>query len=214
MSAQKGFTLIGVLISLLVLSVGILGLLRFQGMLFQDEIQSSDYAGATNLAQSAQEERRTCAPLHCTGSGYALPVPGAAAPLNRFSCKQQSSNGITTVTVRWTDPDGKNNTLALAAPQTDCSTEPEIPPQPPLPEPEECTNPTVVVINDVHKNATVTISHGTCVDLGGHPWHTWRCTSTAAQGTGLHIKIDGTGQGHDETFNITANCKENSVQGK
>ncbi len=208
MIRQAGFTLMGVLVSLLVLSLGILGLIRFQGMLLQSEIHSSDYANATNLAQSALEERKSCEPKQCASDTFALPSPNAPAPLNRFLCKYSSKDQMTTVSVRWNDADGKANELAVSSPQADCSTEPEIPP------PEQCSTPTIIMVNDVHQNARVTINQGRCTDLGGHPWHTWRCTSQAAQGSSLIIKIDGTGQGHDESFTLTANCKENSVQGK
>lgn len=209
MTRQAGFTLMGVLVSLLVLSLGILGLIRFQGALLQSEIHSSDYANATNLAQSALEERKSCEPKQCASDTFALPVPDAPPPLNRFLCKYSIKNQMTTVSVRWSDADGKANELAVSSPQADCSTAPEIPPPP-----AQCATPTTIMVHDVHQNARVTINQGTCSDLGGHPWHTWRCTSEAPQGSNLIIAIDGTGQGHDETFNITANCKENSVQGK
>ncbi|MCP9759143.1 hypothetical protein EGI20_07430 [Aquitalea sp. S1-19] len=65
MTRQAGFTLMGVLVSLLVLSLGILGLIRFQGALLQSEIHSSDYANATNLAQSALEERKSYPAATC-----------------------------------------------------------------------------------------------------------------------------------------------------
>lgn len=208
MKKARGFSLIGVLVSLLVLMLGVFALVRVQHTLLLDAQNAGDYAGASNLAQSALEERKSCEPKQCASDEFALPVPGAPPPLNRFLCKYSIQNQITTVSVRWHDAGGKANELAVSSPQADCSSEPEIPP------PTQCATPTIIMVHDVHQNARVTINQGTCSDLGGHPWHTWRCTSEAPQGSRLIIEIDGTGQGHDETFNITANCKENSVQGK
>lgn len=120
MTRVHGFSLIGVLVSLLVLTLGILALLRFQHTLLLEEQNANDYAGATNLAQSALEQRKACAPSLCTSADFAPPSVQTTAPLTAYQCKLTSDSTTTTVSVRWHDAQGATRELAVASPRADC----------------------------------------------------------------------------------------------
>ncbi|MCD4485979.1 prepilin-type N-terminal cleavage/methylation domain-containing protein [Chromobacterium vaccinii] len=111
----RGFTLLEMMISLLVLAVGALGLLRLETQLLHSQIAANDYNTATNLAQAALEQRKTGKPADCRQSSYA---PAAASgTLARFRCRGNDSGPTAQVDVNWTDSEGESLTLSLTAPK-------------------------------------------------------------------------------------------------
>ncbi|WP_293763093.1 prepilin-type N-terminal cleavage/methylation domain-containing protein [uncultured Aquitalea sp.] len=117
MKCARGFSMVEVLISLVVLAVGVLGLMRFQGYLFHQQILANDYNAATNLAQTALEQRHAGAsPAWCDQENFAPPEPNASGTLARFQCRSASKGDQTAVTVRWTTSDGEAAELSLTAP--------------------------------------------------------------------------------------------------
>ncbi|SUX29904.1 type IV pilus modification PilV family protein [Chromobacterium vaccinii] len=113
--APRGFTLLEMMISLLVLAVGALGLLRLETQLLHSQIVANDYNTATNLAQAALEQRKTGKPADCRQGSYA---PAAASgTLARFRCRGNDSGPTARVDVNWTDSEGESLTLSLTAPK-------------------------------------------------------------------------------------------------
>ncbi|MFB0826534.1 prepilin-type N-terminal cleavage/methylation domain-containing protein [Chromobacterium violaceum] len=114
--APRGFTLLEMMISLLVLAVGALGLLRLETALLHSQIAANDYNTATNLAQATLEQWKTGKPSDCSQSSYA---PAAASgTLARFNCRSDTSGDNARVDVSWTDSQGESLTLSLAAPKS------------------------------------------------------------------------------------------------
>ncbi|OHX18144.1 hypothetical protein BI344_11505 [Chromobacterium sphagni] len=110
--AHRGFTLLEMMISLLVLAVGVLGLLRLQTELLHSQIAANDYNAATNLAQAVLEQRHSGG---CRRPDYA---PAAASgTLSRFQCRSRAASGTISVDVRWVDSQGDSDTLSLSAPE-------------------------------------------------------------------------------------------------
>ncbi|AUH52608.1 hypothetical protein CXB49_18300 [Chromobacterium sp. ATCC 53434] len=115
MKRQTGFTLLEMMISLLVLAVGVLGLLGLQAELLHSQFAANDYNTATNLAQSALEQRHHGAAGECDHAGYA---PAAASgTLARFQCRSNAASGTANVDVQWVDSQGETNVLSLSAPE-------------------------------------------------------------------------------------------------
>jgi len=124
MRRARGFSLIGVLVSLLVLAFGVLALLRLQSTLVLEEQNAGDYAGATNLAQSALEEGKACAPVLCAGEDFSPAHPETSVPVTAYTCRTSHVADTTTVAVRWHDAEGYERTLEVASPRADCTATP------------------------------------------------------------------------------------------
>ncbi|KUM04611.1 prepilin-type N-terminal cleavage/methylation domain-containing protein [Chromobacterium subtsugae] len=117
MSARRhrGFTLLEMMISLLVLAVGVLGLLRLETELLHSQIAANDYNTATNLAQAALEQQHVGGGADCRRADFA---PAAASgTLARFQCRSRVASGTVSVDVQWRDSQGDGETLSLSAPQ-------------------------------------------------------------------------------------------------
>jgi prepilin-type N-terminal cleavage/methylation domain-containing protein len=113
---SRGFTLLEMMISLLVLAIGALGLLRLETQLLHSQIAANDYNTATNLAQTALEQWKTGQPADCRQNSYA---PAAASgTLARFSCRSGGNGDAIQVDVSWADSQGENLTLSLTAPKS------------------------------------------------------------------------------------------------
>jgi type IV pilus modification protein PilV len=76
--AGRGFSLLEVMIALLVVTFGIIGILKFQGELFQSGAVSKQRTIATALAQERMEELRA----YLNGAGYAAVESLDASPNN------------------------------------------------------------------------------------------------------------------------------------
>ncbi|AXE30404.1 hypothetical protein DK842_11150 [Chromobacterium phragmitis] len=111
----RGFTLLEMMISLLVLAVGALGLLRLETQLLHSQFAANDYNAATNLAQAALEQRQIGKPVDCGQASFA---PAAASgTLARFRCRGLDDGDSSRVEVSWTDSQGERLSLSLRAPR-------------------------------------------------------------------------------------------------
>ncbi|MGL6070369.1 hypothetical protein [Craterilacuibacter sp.] len=124
MKRARGFSLIGVLVSLLVLTLGVFALVRVQHTLMLDTQNAGDYAGATNLAQSALEQRKACAPSLCASSDFTPQPSGSSVAPAAYLCRVTTDADMATIAVRWLDAQGTERTLEVTSPRTDCATPP------------------------------------------------------------------------------------------
>ncbi|UTH76508.1 prepilin-type N-terminal cleavage/methylation domain-containing protein [Chromobacterium sp. IIBBL 290-4] len=111
---MRGFTLLEMMISLLVLAIGALGLLRLQTELLHSQISANDYNTATNLAQAALEQRYSDSGGECRQADFA--PARASGTLARYQCRSLQKKDQIVVEVQWVDSQGETNTLSLAAP--------------------------------------------------------------------------------------------------
>ncbi|VEB45412.1 Tfp pilus assembly protein PilV [Chromobacterium violaceum] len=78
--APRGFTLLEMMISLLVLAVGALGLLRLETALLHSQIAANDYNTATNLAQATWNSGKPASPPTAAKAAMRRPPPAARWP--------------------------------------------------------------------------------------------------------------------------------------
>ncbi|NDV13225.1 type IV pilus modification PilV family protein [Crenobacter caeni] len=208
MKGARGFSLIGVLVSLLVLAFGVLALLRLQSTLLLDEQDAGDYAYATNLAQSALEEGKACAPVLCANADFAPAHPETSVPVTAYTCRTTQGADTTTVAVRWHNAEGVERTLEVASPRTDCTAQPPEASIPggEVPVPDTCL--TMLTVSGDKHALSAKVTAGRCSKTGADNRESrWRCESRAAKGSLIEWTVFGK-QSHKDTHgSATASCK-------
>lgn len=123
---QSGFSLMEVLICILVLSVGLLSLGRFQATLINDESLGKQRLEAVNLAQAKLESLRNFQVINTTTGSFAYQnivtgsdsVSASSASYTRnwfVSTSTTPAYKTVTVTLSWTDQNGSAQTIKLAS---------------------------------------------------------------------------------------------------
>lgn len=207
MRRARGFSLVEVLVGLLVLAFGVLALLRLQSTLLLDEQDAGDYAYATNLAQSALEEGKACAPVLCAGADFTPAHPETSVPVVAFSCRTTQGADTTTVAVRWHDAEGIERTLEVASPRTDCTAPPPEASEPgsEVPPPDACL--TVLTVSGDKHAVSAKVSAGRCAKVAADNRESrWRCESRAAKGSRIDWTVFGKQSHKDTSGSATASC--------
>jgi len=105
-STSRGFTLIEVLVSLLIFSFGVLGLVGMQAKAIQFGVQSEDRMRAALLADemvASMWANQSTTPGTTTLAAWQQRV-GTALPSGTGAVSAADSSGVVTVTITWRPP--------------------------------------------------------------------------------------------------------------
>ena len=122
--AAGGFTLVEVIVALLILSAGILGLVRFQGTMLANSSFSREHSEAVLIAQRKVEQLRAYTALSTTAGtlAYADLADGADTIAGKTSAYQRTWNVANNagpdykqvnLNVTWSDVQGNNQTVSV-----------------------------------------------------------------------------------------------------
>lgn len=123
---QSGFSLMEVLLCILILSVGLLSLGRFQATLINNESLGKQRLEAVNLAQAKIESLRNFQVINTTTGSFAYQdivtgsdsISASNATYARSWLVATSTTPAyktVTVTLSWTDQNGRGQTIKLAS---------------------------------------------------------------------------------------------------
>jgi len=113
-SLPRGFTLIEVLVSLLIFSFGVLGLVGMQAKAIQFSLQSEDRMRASLLADemvSSMWANKSTTPGTATLTAWQQRVKDAL-PSGAGAVSAVDSHGVVTVTITWKPPSRDSTSLA------------------------------------------------------------------------------------------------------
>lgn len=123
---QKGIGLLEVLVSLFILAVGIVALIKFQGLYARQGILTKQGASALNLAQKKIEALRHFETLSSQSGIVAYDdIASGTEAINKPSAQYTLQWGVNDntdpgyktvdVTVSWTDAEGKSRSVRLSS---------------------------------------------------------------------------------------------------